>query len=181
MKKKLMIVLSAIIGVVAIIFVINSFNNKQTITLDKYKNMSVKEIVDELDRTNPIGFSACISGEILTLSDGNEFEVLELPQDEFYLSFAPYINSTHPCSYHNLITCRGELVNKEIHVKVVDELGNVILEDDVTTFNNGFVGIWLPRNVEATITVTYKNLEASAPITTYLDSETCLTTPLQLQ
>ena len=56
MKKKLMIVLSAIIGVVAIFFVINSFNNKQTITLDKYKNMSVKEIVDELDRTNPIGF-----------------------------------------------------------------------------------------------------------------------------
>ncbi len=98
MKKKLMIVLSAIIGVVAIFFVINSFNNKQTITLDKYKNMSVKEIVDELDRTNPIGFSASISGEILTLSDGNEFEVLELPKDEFYLSFAPYINSTHPCS-----------------------------------------------------------------------------------
>ena len=172
---------SAILVFVVFIFVLASCNESNTVSISKYKNLLVKEVVNELDRTNPKGISASINGLKLVMSDENDYAEFDLPEDEFYLSFAPYINSTHPCANHNLATCRGELTSKKISYEVVDDDGNIILSDTVTTFKNGFYGIWLPRYIDATITVTYNNKVATASISTFDDSDTCLTTPLKLQ
>jgi len=101
---------------------------------------------------------------------------LALPEDKFYLSFAPYITQTHPCGTHSLSSCQGELVNQTVNVIITDGKGNVIINSDMTTMENGFVGVWLPRNMNATVEVLYNGLTAQTAFTTFSESNTCLTT-----
>lgn len=152
--------------------------------LDKYglSGLSVEEIVSKLDSStsDPSGLRASITGESLVLSDESKEVRLDLPKDAFYLSFAPYVDQTHPCGIHSLSSCQGELVNQQVHAVIKDSKGNEIVNSDLTTMENGFIGVWLPSNIEATVTVSYNGLVAQAPIATFADSETCLTTPLKL-
>ena len=50
------------------------------------------------------------------------------------------------------------------------------MQKKMTSHANGFVGIWLPRDIEGTIEVTYQGKKATAPIATHTSSQTCLTT-----
>lgn len=131
----------------------------------------------------PTGLIASVQPEAVLLSDaeGNE-ERLPLPEDAFYLSVAPYLEQTHECHFHSLTTCRGELGNEDVTVRVVsDKDGSVVLDQTVRTQENGFAGLWLPANMEAaTLTVEHEGRRASTPVTTGADAPTCLTT-LQLQ
>jgi hypothetical protein len=140
--------------------------------------LSVVEIVNTLDSStaDPAGLKASITSDFLILSDSTSEVRLALPEDKFYLSFAPYVNQTHPCATHSLISCQGELVDQPIHALITDSTGKEILNADLTTMENGFVGVWLPRNIDATITVTYNGLTAQQAISTSGGSETCLTT-----
>ena len=90
------------------------------------------------------------------------------------------MTQSHPCGTHSLSSCQGELVNQEIHAVITDSEGKEIVNSDLTTMANGFVGVWLPRNIAGTVTVRYNGLVAQAPISTFAGSNTCLTTPLQL-
>ena len=101
---------------------------------------------------------------------------MPLTGDEFYVSFAPYVNQTHDCYYHSLTTCTGELGNADIHVTVTSDAGEVLVDEDMTTFDNGFVGLWLPRDIEATLEVTYGDLSLTQDIATGEEDPTCLTT-----
>jgi len=105
---------------------------------------------------------------------------LDIPEDKFYLSFAPYIDNTHTCGTHNLVTCRGELKNESFNVLIEDSNGNIIVDQVMTSFDSGFIGIWLPDDMDLSITVSQDGLEATKSISTYEYSDTCLTT-LQLQ
>jgi hypothetical protein len=144
--------------------------------------LSVVEIVKKLDSTtlDPSGLNASITGEYLVLTDDTGEVKLALPDDQFYLSFAPYVNQTHPCGTHSLTGCQGELVDQPIHVTILDGKGSEILDADMTTMENGFAGVWLPRDIDATLTVLYDGKTVQAPISTYAGSDTCLTTPLKL-
>ncbi|WP_281366691.1 CueP family metal-binding protein [Nocardioides massiliensis] len=74
---------------------------------------------------------------------------LDVPEDRFYLAVAPYVDQTHECFYHSLTTCLGELDSADVRVKIVDEANDEVLVDEVrTTFDNGFLGFWLPRDIE---------------------------------
>ncbi len=183
-KTLFFVLLAALIIAAGILLGNRLTNNTEAAFLDKYglSGLSVKEIVSRLDSTtsDPSGLSASITGKSLVLSDGSKEVQLDLPKDQFYLSFAPYVNQTHPCGFHSLSGCQGELVNQQVHAVIKDSEGNEIINSDLTTMENGFIGVWLPRDIEATVTVSYNGLVAQAPITTYVDSETCLTTPLQL-
>ena len=57
--------------------------------------------------------------------------------------------------------------------------GGVLVDETATTYENGFVGFWLRRGIEGTITVTWDGLTATAPIATGPHDPTCVTT-LQL-
>ena len=113
----------------------------------------------------------------MLLGDSQQQVELELPNGKFYLSFAPYVNQTHPCANHNLVTCRGELKNKSFEVKIVDSQTNtVIIEKTIISSSNGFAGIWLPINKRYQITVSYENFSATDEVSTFTTSNTCLTT-----
>ncbi len=187
MKKSRRLLIFIIIAAFAItlgaIQINKSSNKTEAVFLEKYgmKGLSVEEIVYSLDSTksDPGGLGASITSEHLVLFDNSEEIKLALPEDKFYLSFAPYINQTHPCATHSLSSCQGELVNQTVNVIITDGKGNEIVNSEMTTMENGFVGVWLPRNMNASIEVLYNGLSAQTSISTFSGSNTCLTT-LQL-
>lgn len=131
--------------------------------------------IDQSTQSRPLPYSASINATQLMLTQGEQKYVYPLG-DKFYLSFAPYVQQTHPCFNHSLSGCQGELANKAFNVKITDKQGAVIVHKNVTSYQNGFVGVWLPRNTEGTIEVTYQGRVAQAPFATYADSQTCMTT-----
>ena len=142
-----------------------------------------RELVDRLDlmpvEERPTDLMASVRPGALVLSDtteGGEVE-LDLPEDLFYLSMAPYVDRTHDCFHHSLTSCMGELRGEEVTVTITDDADDTVLvEETAPTFDNGFVGYWLPSDIDATVTVEYEGRSGSTPISTGADDPTCLTT-----
>ena len=140
-----------------------------------------RDIVATLDRTNDdrdsgVMGSVRYDSVVFTTEDGETTVPIE---DEFYLALAPYVDQTHDCYYHNLATCQGELVGEDLDVTITTDEGEVLVDETVTTYDNGFVGFWLPRDITGTIEVTHDGRSVTAPIATGPDDPTCVTT-LQL-
>lgn len=76
--------------------------------------------------------------------------------------------------------CQGELGNQEFHLTVENSSGNEIINDIFKSNNNGFIDLWLPRNKVFSISIKYENKIAKSNISTYNDSNTCITT-IQLE
>lgn len=148
----------------------------------------VVTVIDTLDQTpqsqRATNMMASIRPAELLLSDeqGRE-ESVPMPDDAFYVSFAPYVSQTHPCHFHSLTTCTGELANTEIELTVTNDTdGSVLVDELVTTYDNGFYGLWLPRGIDATIEVSVDGMTAATPVSTSGDEDaTCITEPLQLR
>ena len=144
-------------------------------------DLDAAAIVDELDRValteRSTELMASVRVDQLVLSDADQEVAVDLPEDRFYLSVAPYVDQTHECFYHSLTTCKGELGGEEVQVSIVDDAtGDVLVDETVTTFDNGFAGFWLPRDIEATLTVSYDGKTAETAIGTGEEDPTCLTT-----
>lgn len=140
---------------------------------------SAQEVIAALDqdtRHRPLPFRASVRPDQVVLSDESGQALLPITGDNaFYLAIAPFVTKTHECFHHSLATCQGELVNKPVNVRLVDSAGAVLLDEDRTTYTNGFVSFWLPRNITGTITVTVDGRTGSVPFATNSDSPTCLT------
>lgn len=146
--------------------------------------MDGMQIVDHLERMSlpdrPSDLMASVRADELLLAGVEQEIAVPLSADRFYLSVAPYVGQTHECFYHSLTTCRGELANQEIGVRILDDVtGETLVDEDVTTFDNGFAGFWLPRDVKGTIEVTYDGLTGKQEFSSSDEGATCLTT-LQL-
>lgn len=121
--------------------------------------------------------SASISSHELMVTDENgEETVFDLPEAEFFVSIAPFETTTHPCAIHNLTGCQGEFANEEFSVYIEDEEGHVILDDTVTSLENGFIDLWLPRNKTFHVTIKRDGKVAEGEISTFKDDHTCITT-----
>ena len=144
------------------------------------EGMGTVEIIDELDRLGgadrPQDLMASVRPDELILSAGDDELSLEIPDDLFYLSVAPYVDQTHDCFNHSLTTCTGELASAEVQVQIVEADGNVLVDETRTTFENGFTGFWLPRDIEGTLRITSDGRTAKTDFTTHADAPTCLTT-----
>ena len=106
----------------------------------------------------------------------NEF-TLDLPADRFHLSVAPYLDRTHECFYHSLTTCKAELAARDVVITVVAETsGKVLVDETRASFDNGFVGLWLPRDIEGTLRISYGGKAGETTIATGGKAPTCLTT-----
>ncbi|MEV6303911.1 CueP family metal-binding protein [Actinoplanes sp. NPDC051861] len=139
------------------------------------------EVVDRLDRLDPqqrpADLKASVRAGELLISDGGQEHSLPIPADRFYLSVAPYLRQTHDCFYHAPTGCRGELAGKQAHVKIVNDAdGTVLVDESRTTFANGFVGFWLPRDITGILQITSDGKAAETKISTGEDAATCLTT-----
>lgn len=154
--------------------------DKQILTSHNLGGMEATEIIEHLDRLDvqdrPADLMASVHVNELRLSAGTEELSLDLPDDRFYLAFAPYVNQTHECYYHSLTTCLGELSNEDVQVTITNEAGEVVVDEELTTFDNGFVGLWLPRDLQGTLRVSAEGGTGQVPIATGTDDPTCLTT-----
>jgi len=141
--------------------------------------MDAVEMIDHLDRVpmeeRPTDLLASVMPEQLVLASATEEVALELPEDSFYLSIAPFVNQTHECHYHSLTTCVGELSNQEVDLTVTDASGEVLINEQRTTFDNGFVGVWVPADSNGTIEITYDGLTGTTNFSTGSESATCIT------
>ncbi|WP_017615463.1 CueP family metal-binding protein [Nocardiopsis salina] len=146
-----------------------------------------EEVVDRLDtmavEERPTDLMASVQPGSLVLSDasegpeGGQEAELDLPEDRFYLSMAPYVEHTHDCFFHSLTTCLGELRDEEIDVTITDDADDsVLVEETVQTFDNGFAGYWLPSGIDATVTVEHDEYSGSTRVSTGEEDPTCLTT-----
>lgn len=179
--KKQTVISTIIASTLAVAALIVGYSQRKELFLyrNNLANKSVVEIVnhleDKLDENK--GFNAGITGEGLILSDAFDQIELPLPDGLFYLSVAPYINQSHRCSNHSLITCRGELKNQTFRIQITDLDANTItLDQDLSSSSNGFIGVWLPANKSYDINVSYNSLTSTTYVTTSKTSYTCLTT-----
>jgi hypothetical protein len=143
---------------------------------------SATEVVEALDQKSgerQRDVLASVRYDSLVLKDDSGESQVELPDGQFYLSVAPYVSRTHECYYHSLTTCTGELADQIVDVTIVDSAGKTLVDGPARTYANGFVGFWLPRDIEGTITVTHEGRTATSAISTGQEAPTCLTT-LQL-
>lgn len=125
----------------------------------------------------PDALMASVRVDELLLSNGDDEVSVPLPADDFHLSVAPYLNETHDCFYHSLTTCAGELTGEELQVTITDDAnGDVLLDDTVTTFENGFFDIWLPAGRDITMVIDDGENSAEVPLGTRADDPTCVTT-----
>lgn len=164
-----------------------SVTRDQDLLQDHYfADADAHEIIDRLEALpvaeRPQNLIAGVTPTSLELRDDAGREaVLPLPEGEFYLSVAPYMETTHECAVHSLTTCRGELRSRELTVDVVDAgSGETLPEGPRTTHDNGFLGLWLPRGITAELTCSLDGLSGTASISTDAEDDlTCLTS-LQL-
>ncbi|NCT92717.1 hypothetical protein GXB85_17425 [Cellulomonas sp. APG4] len=141
-----------------------------------------QEIVTRLDaspESRPLDFTASVREDEVLVGDGTTEVAVPLDDGQFYVSISPYIETTHECYFHSLAGCQGELVDEPVEVMITDADGAVLVEENAMTYSNGFVGYWLPEDIEGTITVTQGDLSGSVPFSTTEGSPTCVTT-LQL-
>ncbi|MFI5369379.1 MAG: CueP family metal-binding protein, partial [Spirochaetia bacterium] len=103
--------------------------------------------------------------------------VIAMPDDRMVVSIAPYIMKTHPCSGHYPSTCRGELTNTPVHVTAVSSDGRTLVDEDTRTLPNGFIDLWLPRDLKVDVSMKARGLRASVRIGTFDTDITCITTP----
>lgn len=163
---------------------LNSVRNELDL-LEKYDlvGLSTEEIVSRLDSitSEDKGFKASISSTKLTMSENGVEVEYDILSDLFYLSFAPYINNTHPCKTHYLSSCRSELKNELFNVTITNDSGEVLFSKEVKSMENGFIGIWLPSGIKGTLKINYGDKTAESEISTLSTDNTCLTEPLRLK
>lgn len=154
-----------------------------TLTVADLEVLAPVDVVDALEAlppaARPTDYTVSVRPAALLVTAADGERELPLPDDVFYLSVAPYVDSTHECFFHSLTTCLGELADEELTVTVVADDGEVLVDETRRTSANGFLGLWLPRDVRGTLTVASEGRTASTAFGTGDDDPTCLTT-LQL-
>lgn len=152
--------------------------------LDQYglADMDARGVIEHLDTMpvaeRPTTLLASVQPTELVLTDtaGGSIATLPMPDEQFYLSVAPYEDQTHDCLFHSLTTCLGEMAGEPVDITVTDETGRTVVDETRTAYDNGFVGLWLPRDLTGTLTVEHDGKSSTVPIATGDDDLTCLTT-----
>lgn len=116
------------------------------------------------------------SHELIINEDGQQTTTFPLPDDEFFVSIAPFEKVTHECAIHSLTGCQGELVEKEFDVYIEDENGKVIVDDKMTSLENGFIDLWLPRDQNFNVKISYDDKTVESALSTFEGDNTCITT-----
>ncbi|WP_067726778.1 CueP family metal-binding protein [Oceanobacillus damuensis] len=175
MKKKIFLFTIAIAVVLVGIYIFTIVGRSNV--SDDGAAQDIKQLVNDYSLGNVTAEAASIDSEqlIVTESDSNEL-TYDLPEDEFFVSIAPFIEQTHPCAVHSLTGCQGEMVEEEFDVYVEDAEGNVIIDETMKTFANGFIDLWLPREKTYNVTITQDGKSAESVISTFEGDNTCITT-----
>lgn len=159
---------------VAIVLVACSSNEKNLTKENETQN--IKELVHEYSIGNIKNQSASITSRQLVVTDKKNKLVYDLPGDEFFVSIAPYIDQTHPCTNHSLTGCQGEMSEKEFNIYIKDIDGDLILDEKMKSQSNGFIDLWLPRDKKYHITISHNGKKVESAFSTFEWDGTCITT-----
>ena len=147
---------------------------------EELDSKDVKELVQKYSTRKITDQSASITSTHLIVTDSDDKElVYNLPEGEFFVSIAPFINETHPCENHSLTGCQGELVNQDFDFYIEDMGGNVVLDETMNSESNGFIDLWLPRDKTYNVRISHEGKQIESEISTFEKDGTCITT-LQL-
>lgn len=173
---KLRVIITLFLSVFFIVGCSNTnINNNET--KQSPETNDVKELIAKYSGDFTTEESASVTGTELIITDETGKEnSYPLPEDEFFVSIAPFKDITHPCTNHSLTGCQGELEQESFDIYIADSEGNIVIEEKLMTGENGFIDLWLPRNEQFNITISQGNEQAKAEITTYDESPTCITT-----
>lgn len=137
----------------------------------------IKELVEGYTVGDIQAKSASITSHELIVTENDDSQlVYELPEDEFFVSIAPFVSETHPCDIHSLTGCQGEMVDQDLEVHIEDMDGQVIVDETMNSRANGFIDLWLPRDQEFNVTITHEGKETASTISTFENDGTCITT-----
>ncbi|MEK3672721.1 MULTISPECIES: CueP family metal-binding protein [unclassified Paenibacillus] len=137
----------------------------------------IKQMVSDYSSRALTSQSASITSTQLIVDSGGPNEVTyALPENEFFLSVAPYVQKTHPCATHSLTGCQGEMAGQEFDVYIEDAEGKEVMKQTLKSQPNGFIDLWLPRDQKLQITVTHDGKQAKTEVSTFESDDTCLTT-----
>lgn len=145
------------------------------------EGLGAAEVIERLDTmpvsNRPAGLQASVQPDAVVLSDTQQREArLPLPEDGMYVSIAPYKSQTHDCYFHSLTTCVGELGNTDVQVRLTSGSGEVLVDEVRKTYDNGFLGLWVPRDIHATLRISHAGQIGTASISTKNeDDPTCIT------
>lgn len=143
----------------------------------EFNETDIKTLVHDYSIGNITDQTASITSTQLIVTENNDNELTyDLPEDEFFVSIAPFISETHPCTIHSLTGCQGEMINKDLDFYIEDENGQVIVDETITSEANGFVDLWLPRDQTYRVKITHDGKESESEISTFEDDGTCITT-----
>lgn len=174
MKLKM---LTSMIFAALLLVACNGESEKEENTTEKVETEDIKEMVYDYSVRNTTAKSASITSEQLIVVENEEKKlVYDLPEDEFFVSIAPYINETHPCDNHSLTGCQGELVNEQFDVYIEDSKGKVIVDETLESQGNGFIDLWLPRDETYKIKIEHKGKVVESEFSTFDNDGTCITT-----
>lgn len=168
-----------LLGIVGffLIFILAACNNSTSNEKEVKDIEDIKEVVHDYSIGSFEDVSASITSHELIVTDSNEKETAyKLPEEEFFVSIAPFVEKTHECAIHSLTGCQGELVEKEFAVYIQDEKGNVVVDKTMASFKNGFIDLWLPRDKTYQVKIEYDGKAAESEISTFEGDNTCITT-----
>lgn len=168
--KKLLFALACVL----LIFVLAACS-EETKEADQ-DDVDIKDLVHEYSVGEFENVSASITSHELIVMDDDKETTYDLPEEEFFVSIAPFETETHPCAIHSLTGCQGELVEKDFKVYIEDEDGNVVVDDTMTSYENGFIDLWLPRDHTFQVKIEHNGKVAESEITTFEGDNTCITT-----
>ena len=143
------------------------------VTKEAVKEESIYDTIYNLENNlYSYEVQASIDHEKIYITDESSSYEVDLPDDLFYIAFAPYINLTHACYTHSLTGCQGEMINKDIDVRIYDESNNLIEENTYNTGDDGFIGLYLDKIENYQILVQHNGLVSSFTSNPY---QTCYT------
>ncbi|SDH68945.1 hypothetical protein SAMN05192534_10985 [Alteribacillus persepolensis] len=169
MKKSFLVIIGLLLALATAACNESSSNEDET--------QDIKEMVHTYSVGHVDDMSASITSDELIVTDReNKKTTYELPEGEFFVSIAPFIDTTHECSIHSLTGCQGELVEEEFDVYIEDEAGNAVVNETMTSLENGFIDLWLPRDETFQVKIEHNGGTAESEISTFEGDDTCITT-----
>lgn len=168
-----------------LIIAFSSQSYATTINSETFKNLDYKSAVTTahtLYKNNEgIMIKVLPNRIVATFSDGKS-SFVAIPKDQFFLSIAPYINSSHPCTNHVLTGCTGEIKNQVMKVVMIDtDTGETLIDKKVTTQRDGFIDFWVPKDKNLAFNIYHKAKDGSERVarevlSTFNNDRTCITT-----
>lgn len=170
MKKR---VLTVVIALLAVFLVACNSNTSKSTNNEEIKKQVHEYSVGSFDDSINASIT---SHEVVVQENGVTKETFDLPEDELFVSIAPFETYTHECAIHSLTGCQGELVEEEFDVLITDENGKKVIDEKMTSLANGFIDLWLPRDQTYTVNIQKGDKLVEQTISTFEGDDTCITT-----